>query len=126
MFHVRQKSLLICDYVFVHYLLPEECRRVAGRGSGRHVPPATEAPVIREVVPTENEARDEARQRLDRLCRRLTRLDPELVEWTLPPAEGTGKRVAAELMITDGRRPLEQLTALLRRVADEVQRLSRS
>ena len=78
---------------------------------------------MREVVPPEVEADADARQRLDRGCRPLTRLDAELVEWTLPPAAGAGKRVAAELWITDARRPLEQLTALLRRVADEIQRL---
>lgn len=80
--------------------------------------------MIREVVPPEDEVQGDAQQRLDRLCRRLTRLDPELVEWTLPPAGSAGKRVAAELLLTDARRPLEQLAKLLRRLADEVQRLA--
>ncbi len=81
--------------------------------------------MIREVIQSDDEAEEDARQRLDRRCRALTRLDAELVEWTLPPAGGDGKRVVAELLITDTHHPLEQLAMLLRRIADEVQRLTR-
>jgi hypothetical protein len=81
--------------------------------------------MIREVPPPEDERQAEIHQRLDRACRSLVRLDAELVEWTLWPAADGGKRVAAELWITDAPRPLEQLSALLRRVAEEIQRTSR-
>jgi hypothetical protein len=80
--------------------------------------------VIHEVVQPQEQTDWDARQRLDLACRRLTRLDAELVEWTLPPAGVAGKRVVAELLITDTRRPLQQLALLLRRIADEVQVLT--
>jgi hypothetical protein len=75
-------------------------------------------------VQPDEEARREARHRLDQRCWALIRLDAGLVEWTLPPAGEDGKRVVAEGLITDVRRPLEQRAIRLRQVADEVQRLT--
>ena len=80
--------------------------------------------MIREVVQSQEQAEGDAWQRLDEICGRLSHLDADLVEWTLPLAEVAGKRIVAELLITDAHRPLKQLATLLRRIADEVQRLT--
>jgi hypothetical protein len=99
-------------------------RSAAPEVGGRQPWRAARTLVIREVVQLREQWDWDAMQRLDQCCRRLARIDAELVEWTLPPASREGKRVTAELLVTDSRHPLEQLASLLRRVADAVQRLT--
>jgi hypothetical protein len=80
--------------------------------------------VLREVVQRDEQAESDAWQRLDEACGRLTRLDADLVEWTFLPADASGKRIIAELVITEAQRPLEQLARLLNRIARDVRRLA--
>ena len=79
----------------------------------------------REVVQPWEQQTWDRQQQLDQRLRVLLGMDAELVEWTLSPARPEGKHVTASLLLTDHRRPLEQLAGLLRRVADEVERLHR-
>jgi hypothetical protein len=81
--------------------------------------------MIREVAQGHDQEQWDAGQRLDEACRRLRRIDVELVEWTVSPAGPHGKRVAAEILITDRRHPLTQLARLLRQIAAEVEQLAR-
>ena len=82
--------------------------------------------MLREVLPLDEQAQQDARQRLHEACRLLRWIDPELAEWTVAPPTAEGQPLLARLLLTDARRPLEQLARLLRRVADQVERLARN
>ena len=125
MSHMILNIVLILVLLLLSYSAAEESASCVNRPRLAIGSTTREANVIREVVQPDDEAQEDAWRRLDRRCRTLARLDADLVEWTLPPATGSGKCIVAELLITDPHRPLEQLVMLLRRVADEVQRLTR-
>jgi hypothetical protein len=81
--------------------------------------------MLREVFPYERQAQEDAQRRLQAACELLRWIDPELAEWTVLPPAPEGQGISARMLLTDARRPLEQLARLLRRTADQVERLAR-
>ncbi len=66
---------------------------------------------------------ERAQARLTAAAAVLPKLNPDLVEWTTAPVRDWGLQLSAEVTLTDAGEPLEQLAALLRQIAREVQLL---